>query len=162
MQEKIRQLLEDFMSQGTQEELENLQHILNGLQKKQAEKKSSYINGLFHMDPIITDKGCEISMPLYSYLNNSFHIVHGGVTATLLDTAMGTLANKLLPSGYHAVTSQLNVHYIAPGKGEFLTCKAELNHKGSNVLLISGEVLRSDGKKIAYATGTFFIIKPFE
>lgn len=162
MKEKIKHLLEDCLSQGTDEELDNLLQILKGFQQKQIGKKGSYISGLFHMHPKTTEQGCTITIPLYSYLNNSFNIVHGGVTATLLDTTMGTLANKLLPSGYNAVTSQLNIHYIAVGKGDFLTCKAYLNHKGSTVLLITGEVFRSDGKKIAYATGTFFILKSTE
>jgi uncharacterized protein (TIGR00369 family) len=72
---------------------------------------------------------------------------------------MGTLANYLLPEGFGAVTNQLNIHYIAPGIGDFLHCKAELIHQGNKTLVISGEAFRSDGKKIAYATGTFFIIQ---
>ena len=104
-------------------------------------------------------KTCEITVPLNPVWNNSLDIVHGGVTATLLDTTMGTVVNAILPEGYVAVTNQLNIHYIAPGIGDTLHCKAEIIHHGSKTMIIEGETYRSDGKKIAHATGTFFIIQ---
>ena len=113
------------------------------------------------MDRVIDKekKTCEITVPINPFLNNSLDIVHGGITATILDTTMGTVANFLLPDGYGAVTNQLNIHYIAPGIGDTLRCKAEVIHQGSKTFVISGEIYRSDGKKIAYATGTFFTIQ---
>ncbi|MFD2443394.1 PaaI family thioesterase [Bacillus sp. CGMCC 1.16607] len=162
MKEEIRQLFEECISRDNEEELENLKNILKGVQNKQLGINTSYIGGLLHMERTINDHVCEVTIPLYSYLNNSLNIVHGGITATLLDSAMGNLANSLLPVGYTAVTSQLNVHYISVGKGEYLTCKAEVSHKGTKVMLITGDVYRSDGRKIAHATGTFFIIEKKE
>jgi uncharacterized protein (TIGR00369 family) len=162
MKAEIRKLIEDCMTQGTDEELENLLMILKGFQNKQLGKNSSYIGGLLHMERLISNKTCEVTIPINSYINNSLNIVHGGVTATLLDSAMGNLANSLLPEGFTAVTSQLNVHYISIGKGDYLNCKAEVSHQGSKTLLITGDVFRSDGKKIAHATGTFFIIEKKE
>jgi uncharacterized protein (TIGR00369 family) len=102
---------------------------------------------------------CEITIPINPILNNNLNILHGGITATVLDTAMGSLANHHLPEGYGAVTNQLNIHYTAPGTGASLRCKAEILHQGSKTMVISGEAYRSDGKKIAHATGTFFIIE---
>jgi uncharacterized protein (TIGR00369 family) len=110
------------------------------------------------MERILDEKTCEITIPLHQILNNNLNILHGGITATVLDTTMGSLANYLLPEGFGAVTNQLNIHYIAPGIGETIRCKAEIVHKGTKTMVISGEAYRSDGKKIAYATGTFFII----
>ena len=111
------------------------------------------------MERNFDQNSCEITIPITPIINNNLDIVHGGITATVLDTAMGVLANQLLPEGFGAVTNQLNIHYIAPGIGETLRCKADIVHKGSKTMVISGEAFRSDGKKIAYATGTFFIIK---
>jgi uncharacterized protein (TIGR00369 family) len=159
MKHELYQLLETCIQTGSQADLNSLAYILEGFQKKINNQRSTYIDGILQMDRIMDENSCEITIPVHPILNNNLDIVHGGITATVLDTAMGSLANYLLPEGYGAVTNQLNIHYIAPGIGEKLRCRAEIVHKGTKTMVISGEAYRSDGKKIAYATGTFFTIK---
>ena len=43
---------------------------------------------------------------------NPFGLVHGGVLAALIDTAMGCAVHSLLPVGGGYVTSELNVRYL--------------------------------------------------
>jgi uncharacterized protein (TIGR00369 family) len=112
------------------------------------------------MEKTVDAETSYITIPINSITDNSFRIVHGGITATVMDTAMGILANQLLPEGYSAVTSNLNIHYIAPGIGEKVKASAKLIHKGSNTLVMEGSVFRDDGKQIAHGTGTFFIVPP--
>lgn len=159
MKDELRQLLESCIENGTDDDLNALSTLIKGVQKKITYKRSTFIDGILHMERTFDKDTCEISIPINPIINNNLNIVHGGITATVLDTAMGSLANYLLPEGFGAVTNQLNIHYIAPGIGDSLRCKAEVVHQGSKTLVISGEAFRSDGKKIAYATGTFFIIK---
>lgn len=161
MKEYLQQLLENCIENGSQQDLSALAHTLEGIQKKIINPKLQYIDGLLHMERKIDvdKKTCEITVPLNPLLDNSLNIVHGGITATLLDSVMGTVANILLPEGYGAVTNQLNIHYIAPGIGDHLRFTAEIIHQGTKTFVVSGEAFRSDGKKIAYATGTFFIIQ---
>lgn len=159
MKEQLRKLLEQSMEQATTEELEGLNNLLRGFNKKQKNINSSYIGGLLHMERTMDEKVCHLTVPLSPLLNNTLGIVHGGITATIIDSAMGTLANSILPEGYGAVTTQLNIHYLAVGKGDFLQCKAYIDHKGTKNMVLSADVHRSDGKKIAQATGSFFIIK---
>ncbi|AIM17576.1 MULTISPECIES: PaaI family thioesterase [Neobacillus] len=159
MKEELRKLLEECIDRGSEKDLDAMAHLLKGIQLKIENNHDAFIGGLLHMDRKFEDKTCEITVPIHPIINNNLNIVHGGITATVLDTAMGSLANYILPEGYGAVTNQLNIHYIAPGIGDFLRCKAEIVHQGTKTIVISGEAYRSDGKKIAYATGTFFIIK---
>ncbi|MEH7375729.1 MULTISPECIES: PaaI family thioesterase [Bacillaceae] len=159
MKDELRRLLETCIETGSEADLNSLAYLLSGFQVKIKQKRSTYIDGILQMDRKLNEKTCEITIPLDPTLNNNLDIVHGGITATVLDTAMGSLANYLQPEGYGAVTNQLNIHYTAPAIGETLYCKAEIVHRGSKTMVISGEAYRSDGKKIAYATGTFFIIK---
>jgi uncharacterized protein (TIGR00369 family) len=160
MKNTLQQLLDKLIEKGSESDLSALAYILEGFEKKIDNKYSQYIDGLLHMERKIDQekKTCEITVPLNDVWNNSLGIVHGGITATLLDTVMGTVINAILPEGFGAVTSQLNIHYIAPGIGETLTCKAEIIHQGSKTAVVSGEAFTADGKKIAHATGTFFII----
>ncbi|MEH7177301.1 PaaI family thioesterase [Neobacillus vireti] len=161
MKDRLYQILDQCIEKGSERDLDAIAHILEGFQKKIDIGYTQYIDGLFHMERKIDKEKMifEITVPLNDVWNNSLAIVHGGFTATLLDTAMGTAANVILPEGYGAVTNQLNIHYIAPGTGDSLHCKAEIIHHGSKTVVVSGEAYRSDGKKIAYATGTFFIIQ---
>jgi uncharacterized protein (TIGR00369 family) len=159
MKEKLVQLLEECLENGTETDIEVLRQAIIGVQRKMNEKNESYVDGLLHMERKIEGKSCEIVIPINPLIHNSFHIAHGGITATLIDTAMGTLVNVLLPKGYGAVTNQLNIHYLSPGIGEHLRCKAEIVHQGSKTMVVSAEAFRSDGKKVAQATGSFFVIE---
>jgi uncharacterized protein (TIGR00369 family) len=161
MKNTLHQLLDYCIDKGSESDLSALAYILKGLEKKIDNKYSQYIDGLLHMERKIDleKKTCEITVPLNAVWNNSLDIVHGGITATLLDTVMGTVINAILPEGFGAVTSQLNIHYIAPGIGDTLTCRAEIIHHGGKTAVVSGEAFAADGKKIAHATGTFFIIQ---
>ena len=159
MKDELRQLLESCLETGSEKDLQAIVSLLEGVQRKIKRNRSTFIDGILHMERNFDQNSCEITIPITPIINNNLDIVHGGITATVLDTAMGVLANQLLPEGFGAVTNQLNIHYIAPGIGETLRCKADIVHKGSKTMVISGEAFRSDGKKIAYATGTFFIIK---
>lgn len=159
MKDELVHLLQTCIENSSEEDLKALSFVLNGIQNKIKGKNNSYLDGLLQMDRILDDNFCEITIPIDPVLHNSLKIVHGGITATLLDTAMGTLVNYKLPQGLGAVTNQLNIHYIAPGIGDSLSCKAEIIHQGSKTMVVTGTVYRSDGKKIAHATGTFFIIE---
>ena len=159
MKEEIRHLLETILQNGAEEDLDVIKQLLEGVQNKIKRNRRTYIDGILHMETSFAEDSCEITIPISPVINNNLNIVHGGITATVLDTTMGILANRLLPEGYGAVTNQLNIHYIAPGIGDALRCKAEVIHNGTKTMVISGEAFRSDGKKIAYATGTFFMIK---
>src|SRR5690554_1323967 len=56
-----------------------------------------------------------VRIPLLPFFLNPLGILHGGVTAVLLDSAMGwSIADR---SGRQLVTVQLNVHYVKPGRG---------------------------------------------
>jgi len=158
MKDELRRLLDKCLEHASEEDMNAIQYLLQGVQNKIEFNDKVYIGRLLHMDMNWTKDSCEITVPLNPVINNNLNIVHGGITATLLDTTMGSLANKMAPDGFGAVTSQLNIHYIAPGIGESLRCRAEIIHKGSKTLVVSGEVLRDDNKKVAHATGTFFII----
>ena len=155
MKEKVTELFEQIMENGTDEDVKVLEHILQGLNNKQL----TYVNSLLHMEGEMKDNTYEIKIPLNSMVNNPLNILHGGITATVIDTAMGALIHSILPEGSGAVTTSLNIHYISPGVGEYISCIARIDHHGSKTMLVSADVFRADGQKIAQASGSFFIIK---
>ncbi|MFD2681116.1 PaaI family thioesterase [Bacillus seohaeanensis] len=159
MKKNLQLLFNECLDNATDEELQAIKQLLDGVRRKQTKDNGSFIGGIYGMKREMRDGKLEVTMPITPVIYNSLGIVHGGVTATLIDSAMGTLANIVLPDEYGAVTTNLTIHYLAPGKGEQLTAKATIVHRGSKTLVIEGSVLNDDGKAIAHCTGSFFIFK---
>ena len=91
-------------------------------------------------------------------------ILHGGVVATLLDTAMGRAVSTLCRDDQSAVTAQLNVNFIRPvWIGETLTITGEVQHSGRQTAVTRGEIRTAAGVLVATGSGTFmFVARPVE
>ncbi|AGK52954.1 PaaI family thioesterase [Bacillus sp. 1NLA3E] len=160
MKNELQEILDTCIQEAENEDLEILNEVLRAVRNKQAQGQGvGFIGALLQMERKIDGQKCEVSIPINPVVLNSLGIVHGGITATIIDSAMGSLANSLLPHGYATVTTGLNIHYIAPGIGESLRCEAHVEHKGTKTMVLSAKVYRPDGKKVAKATGSFFIIE---
>jgi acyl-CoA thioesterase len=86
-------------------------------------------------------------------------LLHGGVTATLLDTALGYAAVTTAPSGHFVVTVQLNANFIRPAwLGERLLASGEVIHSGRQTAVARGEIRTADGELVASGTGTFMYV----
>lgn len=86
-------------------------------------------------------------------------LLHGGVVATLLDTAMGSAANSVAPPDHHVVTVQLGVNFIrAAEKGDSLVATGHVRHQGRKTIVSAGEVTNAKNDLIAMGTATFMIL----
>ena len=75
------------------------------------------------------------------WMGNPMGIVHGGVTATILDTCMGLLGNALNRGSRLLVTVNLNVSYVqAVRVGMKLMILTEAVHVGKNIISLRGEI----------------------
>jgi acyl-CoA thioesterase len=87
-------------------------------------------------------------------------IAHGGVIATLLDTAMGVAVSTQTPDGSFAVTCQLNVNFVRPGwNGERLLINAEVSHTGATTAVARADMTTEDGASVAISSGTFSFVR---
>jgi uncharacterized protein (TIGR00369 family) len=93
---------------------------------------------------------------------NPLGIVHGGILATLLDTAMGCAVHTTLPAGVSYSTLELKVNYIraVPPDGRALTAEGNVIHSGRRTATAEGKVLDQRGKLIGHATTTCIILQP--
>ena len=84
-------------------------------------------------------------------------VVHGGLAATLLDSAMGCAVQTTLPAGAAYTTPELKVNFTRAITGETGRVLAHANvlHRGSCVATAEGRmVAESDGTLLAYGTTT--------
>jgi len=87
-------------------------------------------------------------------------IAHGGMIATLLDTAMGAAVSTRTPEGMFAVTAQLDVKFIRPAWcGEEVRADGEVCHYGAQTAVARGEIRTADGVLVAISTGTFVFVR---
>ena len=95
-----------------------------------------------------------IEGPIMHLMMNPLGIMHGGVSAFILDSAMGWSIAEA--TGKQVVTVQMNVHYLSPGKGKRFRAYARPTHLGKQTSVAEAYLENEEGRRIAQATGTFF------
>lgn len=115
---------------------------------------------LLKVHPVEADKGrVTFEMVVEERHLRTHGILHGGVTATLLDTAMGFAAGTLAPAGHLVLTVQLNVNFIRPAwEAEKLTVTGDVWHSGRQTAVSGGEIRTADDLLVATGTGTFLYV----
>jgi uncharacterized protein (TIGR00369 family) len=81
-------------------------------------------------------------------------IVHGGLVATLLDTAMGHACWNLLDEGQSFLTADLRVEFFRSARPGTLRAEGRVVHRTRRVVFCAAELLDTDGKLIAGARCT--------
>jgi uncharacterized protein (TIGR00369 family) len=153
----IKDELNRFIDESSDQEKVAMKIFLNSLKAKRENANLTHIASLLQFKTtLIDDKALEMEMPNSPLLDNSIGIVHGGLTATLLDTALGTLASHVPGNKKGAVTVELKVDFLTPGIGEKFICRAEVVHNGRQLVRMEGKVRNEKGNLIASASGTFF------
>jgi len=96
------------------------------------------------------------------YHYNPLGTVHGGVMATLLDSALGCAVQSMLPAGTSYTTLELKVNYLRPITTKTGTVYAEgkLIHLGGRIATAEGRLTDADGKLYAHGTTTCIILRP--
>ncbi|MGA2961744.1 MAG: PaaI family thioesterase [Candidatus Korobacteraceae bacterium] len=97
-----------------------------------------------------------ISLEITDQLKNRRGDAHGGVTATLLDAALGVACRSHTDDWMSEGTVTLNVQFIEPARG-LLLAEGRLLRAGRTVAFVEGEVRNQSGAIVAKATATFKI-----
>jgi uncharacterized protein (TIGR00369 family) len=90
---------------------------------------------------------------------NPLGVVHGGMAATLLDSALGCCVNSHLDAGDLYTTLELKVNYLRPitlATGPVRAIATTI-HIGRTTALVEGTVVDAHDKIYAYASSTCLI-----
>lgn len=96
-----------------------------------------------------------ISFEMHDQLKQPHGILHGGITATLIDTAMAFAVVTELAEGEKASTIDLTIHYLRPHTEGTVTCTAKVVRAGKRIFTLSAETVNGQGKLIATAISTY-------
>ena len=94
---------------------------------------------------------------------NPIGVVHGGLAATLLDSAMGCAVQTTLPAGTGYTTLEIKVNFaraITRDTGR-IRCEATVIHRGRTIATAEGRVIAEEtGKLLAHGTTTCLVVAP--
>lgn len=96
-----------------------------------------------------------IKMSVQKQHLNSNGVVHGGATASLLDSVIGVTIRSM--KDVKVATISLTTQFLAPVKEGILYAEAKMIHEGRRIQYVESILTQEDGSVVAKALGTFFI-----
>ena len=92
---------------------------------------------------------------------NPIGVVHGGLAATLLDSAMGCAVHTTLEAGWSYGTLDLSARFVRPitkDTGRIL-CEGVVVHRGGKLATTEGRLWAEEtGKLLAHGTGSALLL----
>jgi uncharacterized protein (TIGR00369 family) len=95
------------------------------------------------------------------YHYNPIGMVHGGVAATLMDSAMGCAVHSRLPAGVGYTTLEMKINLlraITLDTGP-VRCEGTLIHLGRTTALAEAKMTDASGRLLAHATSTCMLLR---
>jgi acyl-coenzyme A thioesterase 13 len=113
----------------------------------------------FSVDPEATGNGaCVVRGTVEERHLNINRVVHGGVYATILDTAMGGSVVTTLRDGEVTATTSLYIEFLRPAEeGAHLRARGEVVRRGRHLAFVEGNLYNGDGVRLSQAHGTWYI-----
>ena len=90
---------------------------------------------------------------------NPIGMVHGGLVATLLDSALGCATHTTLPAGTGYTSIEIKVNFLRPVTSDSgpLICTGNVTKAGRRVAFAEGDVVDRHDKTVATASGSLLI-----
>ncbi len=113
----------------------------------------------FSIDPTQSGDGfCTVRGIVQKRHLNINGVVHGGVYATILDTAMGAAVMTRLASDEVTATTSLYVEFLRPAReGQELIARGDVLRRGQHLAFVEGQLSDEDGTFLSQAHGTWYI-----
>ncbi len=95
------------------------------------------------------------------YHYNPIGTIHGGLAATLLDSAMGCAIHSTLPAGTGYTTVELSINYVRGMTRETGEVRAEgtVIHRGGRIATAEGRITDAQGRLYAHGTTTCIVLR---
>ncbi len=119
-----------------------------------AEESSGFFENQDIYFSALGDGAAELEIPVAPMHYNSMEIVHGGVFAGLLDSAMGM---ALLTKNKAGVTTSMSIHYLKSAKtGDVLRARATVVRNGRTMVYCEAKIFNQREELLATGQGAFW------
>lgn len=117
------------------------------------------IAGTFGMSLSYNEEGqAVVDLPYNPGLDHALGGVHGGVYATMLDTAGWFTAAAAHDGSCWLATSEMSVHLLLPVERTSLRAVGRLIKRGKRQDVAEMHLYDGDGRLVGHATGTFILL----
>jgi len=121
-----------------------------------------YMLGMDHLTPTVEPGKVTFFLEPQEYHYNPIGSVHGGVFASLLDSAMGCAIHSTLPAGVGYTTLEFKISFLkalttATG---LVSCEGTVLSAGRQVATAEGRIFDAGGKLYAHGTTTCLLLRP--
>jgi len=101
-----------------------------------------------------------VRLPFHEQLTNDGEVYHGGIIATMLDTAGAAAAwsNHDFDRGSRASTVSLSVQYVGAARRSDLVCHATTVRRARELIFTEVTAADEAGKPVAHAVQTYRIV----
>ena len=96
-----------------------------------------------------------LSMEMRDDLKRNGGIAHGGVVASLIDSAMAMAIQPMLAENESTITVDLTIHYLRPLSEGVARASARVVRAGRRVVTVSAELFDHQDKLAATAISTY-------
>ena len=129
-------------------------------------------DGVLPIPPLATTLGSTLVLAepgrvVFEFTPAEFHYnpigsVHGGVYATMCDSACGCAVHSMLPMGAYYTSQDLSVKFLRAATESTgpLRCEGTVIHLGSRTALAQARLTDGRGKLYAHATSSCLIFRP--
>jgi len=121
----------------------------------EAVKSTPYLK-LLGIELVEIERGKAVMrLEMQEKLRQPHGLLHGGATASLIDTATAFAVVSVLDKSEKASTVDLTVQYLRPHTEGEIVCTAKILRAGKRLLFVSAEVVNGAGKVTATALSTY-------
>jgi uncharacterized protein (TIGR00369 family) len=98
-----------------------------------------------------------VTLELAPHHLNNRGVVHGGVLASLLDSALGAAVISAIPEEWWCATISLSVQFLEGARRGLLEADARVIRRGGRVAFAEGQVRDETGRLVAAAQGSWHL-----
>ncbi|HUQ94064.1 MAG TPA: PaaI family thioesterase [Bryobacteraceae bacterium] len=102
--------------------------------------------------------GVTVEVPMRQELRNGAGVLHGGVSATLVDVAVGFAIARHFGGKREFTTTELKINYFRPIAQGKVAARSKLLRVGKHLVIASVELADGDGKSTGFATVTYMLL----
>jgi uncharacterized protein (TIGR00369 family) len=127
--------------------------------KDRLRRRLGLVPALQLLGPVLEDlelDACVLKLPFRRELTNGSGTIHGGVLATLADTAMAFALSTNFDGKMGFATSDLTIHFLRRARGD-VWARARVVKKGRRINVGEVDVVDDRGESVARAMTSFIL-----
>ena len=105
------------------------------------------------------DDGVTVECPVREDLLNPMGVVHGGVTTSVADAAMGVALTRHFGREKSVTTIELKINFLRPIVEGKIVARARIVRAGRRICVGQVDVFNAEGKAVAVALMTFAVLE---